>query len=813
MQRTPPEPPDNDAMPVDPDMMPPTDWVAQSREDTIEAEAQSLPVLPIRDVVVFPGTVMPLVFGRERSLRALRRSRSEDALALLVAQRDPEKDDPCPEDLYEVGTIGRCLQALELPDGTLRGVFEGITRVRIVDFLQVNPFMEALVEPVVEVHPEQSPRVEAVKRRTLEELEEATELSRRIPPEALVTAFNIDDLGQLADIIVSCLDLSLDERQALLEEPDCARRIHTTARHLREELRILRLEEEMRMRVEDEMESSQREYYLREHLRAIQDELGQNEGALGEAWEYRDRIEAAQLPESIEEAALEEVERLERMPMASPEVSTVRTYLDWIIDLPWSTATEDQLDIDRATEVLDADHYGLRKPKERILEFLAVRQLVSDVKGPILCFVGPPGVGKTSIGQSIARAMGRKFIRVSLGGVRDEAEIRGHRRTYVGAMPGRIIQALRRIGSSNPVFMIDEVDKIGADFRGDPSSALLEVLDPEQNEAFSDHYLEVPFDLSQVLFIATGNILDTVPPALQDRFEVIEFPGYIEEEKLQIARDFLVPKQRDAHGLTGRDIRFHETGLRTLIRHYTREAGVRNLEREIASICRKVARKVASGDDTRAEITGDAIEDILGPRRFTWGAARERAGIGVATGLSYTASGGDITSIEVSVVDGSGELMLTGQLGDVMKESAQAALSYVRSNAEELHLPRDFFSEHDIHVHVPSGAVPKEGPSAGAAIGVALVSALARRAVRSDVAMTGEISLHGKVMQVGGVREKVLAAHRAGIASVLLPEENRTDMEDREQFPTEVFEDLDITYVSEMNEVLERALLPNDEQD
>ncbi|MGD9497025.1 MAG: endopeptidase La [Armatimonadota bacterium] len=765
-----------------------------------------LPVLPIRDVVLFPNTVVSLVFGRERSLRGLRRARAEDALALFVAQRDPDEEDPTPEGLYQVGTVGRCLQSLEMPDGTVRVVVEGATRVRVRAIAQVDPFMAAEFEPISELRPEPGPRIQALKRRTLDQFEEATELSRRIPAEALITALNIEDLGQLADLIASCLDLDVADRQALLEEADCARRLETVALHLAEELRILWLEEEMRERVEQGIDSSQREYYLREHLRAIQDELGQVEGAFGDAWEYREQIEAAGLPPAALEAAMTEVERLERMPLASPEVSVVRTYLDWILSLPWREATRDQLDIEEAARTLDADHYGLRRAKERILEFLAVRQLVDDVKGPILCFVGPPGVGKTSIGQSIARAMGRKFIRISLGGVRDEAEIRGHRRTYIGAMPGRIIQALRRVGSSNPVFMIEEVDKIGADFRGDPSSALLEVLDPEQNVAFSDHYLEVPFDLSRVLFIATGNILDTVPPALQDRFEVIEFPGYIEEEKLHIARDFLVPKQRAAHGLTGRLIRFRTSGLRELVRHYTREAGVRGLERELAAICRKVARGVVGGQEEMTQVTDETIREMLGPRRFTWGQANGEAAVGVATGLSYTEAGGDVISIEVSAVDGDGDLLLTGHLGEVMKESAQAALSHVRGLAASLGLAEGFFARHDIHVHVPSGAVPKEGPSAGVAICTALVSAVTHRAVRNDVAMTGEISLHGRVLPIGAVREKVLAAHRAGMRVVLLPEENRKDLADREQFPTEVFQDLEFVYVTKMSQVLEAAL-------
>ncbi len=766
-----------------------------------------LPVLPVRDMVVFPDTVVPLIFGRERSLRALRRARTEDALGLFVAQRDPEEEDPTPDRLFQVGTVGRCLQVLELPDGTLRAIIEGVARARIVEFTQFDPYIEAEITPLYEVEAPSGPYVEALRRRVLDQFDEATELSRRIPPEALVTAMNVDDIGRLADIVASCLDLDLEERQRLLEEPDHVARLERVGHALQEELRILWLEEEMRERVEEEMDNSQREYYLREHLRAIQDELGQAEGAFGDAREYRERLESAHLPEPAHLAAMEEIERLERMPLASPEVSVLRTYLDWLLGLPWSESTQDQLDLDAAARILDEDHYGLAKAKERILEFLAVRRLVQDAKGPILCFAGPPGVGKTSIGQSIARAMGRKFIRVSLGGVHDEAEIRGHRRTYIGAMPGRIIQALRRVGSNNPVFMIDEVDKIGADFRGDPSSALLEALDPEQNFAFSDHYLEVPFDLSRVLFIATGNVLDTVPPALRDRLEVIDFPGYIEDEKLHIARDFLVPKQRTAHGLTGAHVRFHTSGLRELIEHYTHEAGVRNLEREVAAICRKVARKVAAGSDEKVQVTDETVAEMLGPRRFVRDAARREAAVGVATGLSYTEAGGDITLIEVGVVEGEGELLLTGQLGAVMKESAQAALSFVRRVAGPIGLPEGFFGKHDIHVHVPAGAIPKEGPSAGIAIATALYSALSERPVRPDVAMTGEITLHGRVLPIGGVREKVLAAHRAGMKIVVLPEDNRADMSDRDQFPTEVFDDLQFVYVGAMSEVLDVALV------
>ncbi len=764
------------------------------------------PVIPVRDVVVFPRMIVPLMLGRQSSLRALRTARSEEALVLLVTQRDPGMEEPRGSDLHRVGTIARCLQSLELPDGTVRAVMEGLRRAEITDLLQTEPYLLAEATPVEELA-EESSELEALKRTVMGRFEEATQLSRTIPPEALITAMNVDSAGQVADIIVSTLDLKVGQKQALLEERDCTRRLEQTDAFLKGELDILRIEQEIHERVQDEIEDSQREYYLRERLRAIQDELGQREGVGGDAFEYRERIEAAKLPEPAEQKALEEVERLQRMPVASPEVSVVRTYLDWLLELPWTNETEDQLDIERAARILDEDHYGLHKVKERVLEFLAVRQLVDEMKGPVLCFVGPPGVGKTSIGRSIARALGREFIRISLGGVRDEAEIRGHRRTYVGALPGRIIQALRRIGCKNPVFMMDEVDKIGADFRGDPSSALLEVLDPEQNSSFSDHYLEVAFDLSRVMFITTGNVLDTVPPALHDRFEVIEFPGYIEDEKMHIARDFLVPKQREAHGLTGKDIRFHDSGLRALIRYYTREAGVRNLEREIASLCRKVARGVVGAKNGNVQITEAAVEEMLGPRRFRYGLAREHAQVGVATGLSYTEAGGDIISIEVAVVEGEGELLLTGQLGEVMKESAQAALSYVRSHATEYDLPADFFTSHDIHVHVPSGAVPKEGPSAGAAITTALVSALTKRAVRHDLAMTGEVTLHGAILPIGGVREKVLAAHRGGIRKVLLPADNEKDLAEKNEIPPEVFQDMEFVYIEDMQQALAAALV------
>ncbi len=748
--------------------------------------------------------IVPLILGRQRSLRALRDARAEDGLLFAVAQRNPETEEPVPEELYSLGTVARCVRSLEMPDGTIQAELEGLSRAQATHVTQTEPYIAMRVGAVEEVTTS-SWQVEALKRSALAQFEEAAQLSRGIPPEALVTALNAEDIGQLADLIASYLDLGLPDRQGLLEELDRVKRLERTSESLVAELNILRLERKIHEKVEEEIDDSQREYWLREHLRAIQDELGQREGSQSDAAEYRQRLEDADLPEEARTKAQEEIERLERMPAASPEVSVLRTYLDWILEMPWRTGTSDEIEIERAAEILDQDHYGLRKAKERILEFLAVRQLVDDVKGPILCFAGPPGVGKTSIGRSIARAMNREFIRISLGGVRDEAEIRGHRRTYVGALPGRIIQALRRAGSNNPVFMIDEVDKIGADFRGDPSSALLEVLDPEQNSSFSDHYLEIPFDLSRVMFIATGNILDTIPPALQDRLEVIHFPGYIEDEKMNIARDYLVRKQRVEHGLTGKDIRFHDSGLRTLIRHYTREAGVRNLEREIAGLCRKVARRVAGGGNGGTQITAPRVEELVGPRKFSHGVARNEPTVGVSTGLSYSEAGGDVISIEVGVVDGEGELMLTGSLGDVMKESAQAALSYVRGQASELGLDTGYFAKRDIHVHVPSGAVPKEGPSAGAAIATALVSAVTGRRVRHDLAMTGEVTLHGQVLEIGGVREKVLAAHRAGIKTIVIPKDNAKDL-DPEEIPAVVFKDIEFVHASSMQEVLDVAL-------
>jgi len=779
-------------------------------EQTLVAQpprtGRTYPVLPVRDFVVFPYMVAPLIVMRERSVRALHQAKLRGRSLLLITQKQAEADDPRPDELHEVGTIARSLQMLELPDGSMRVVVEGLQRARVLAFVQEDPHYEATVEELPEVE-EKTVEVEALMRSVVGQFERVVRLSRNIPPEALVTAMNIGEPGKLADLVAAYLGVAAEAKQQLLETLVTAERLHKLSGLLTQELEILELERKIHDRVRDELQSSQREYYLREQLRAIQDELGESDGLTHEAAEYRQKIEEAHMSEEATEKALKEVSRLERMPAVAPEGTVIRTYLDWLLSLPWDQRTEDKLDIKEADRILEEDHYGLRRVKERVVEFLAVRKLVAHVKGPILCFIGPPGVGKTSIGRSVARALGRKFIRISLGGMRDEAEIRGHRRTYIGAMPGRILQTIRTAGSRNPVFMLDEIDKLGIDFRGDPSAALLEVLDPEQNHSFSDHYVEVPFDLSEVMFIATGNLLDPVPPALKDRMEVIRFPGYVEEEKLQIARHFLVPKQLREHGLEGGRVRFSDGALRDICRYYTREAGVRNVEREIAGICRKVAKQVASGQEAEVHVTTRALEGYLGPRRFRYGAAEERDEVAVATGLTYTEMGGDVISIEVSLVEGKGELMLTGQLGEVMKESAQAAVSYVRSRAKALGSNPKLFEKRDIHIHVPEGAVPKEGPSAGITIAVALASALTGRPVRKDVAMTGEITLRGKVLPVGGIREKVLAAHRAHIGTIIMPRDNQKDLKDLEEIPSDVRKKVKFRFVEHMDEVLEAALV------
>ena len=774
-----------------------------SAEERAVTIPEVVPLLPVRDQVVYPYMIVPLFVGRPRSVRALEDAVEQGRYILLVAQRNSTIDDPSPEDLYSVGTVGESMQMLKLPDGTIRIVIEGVARVRILEYMQTDPFYRVRVEVLPESE-ERTTEIEALMRNVISQFERCVSLGKTIPPEALETARNAEEPGRVADLIASYLTLKVESKQEILETPEITARLQKLSEFLGKEIEILEIEKKIQGRVKKELEDTQKEFYLRERMKAIQQELGERDERTTEIEELRQQIQAAEMPKEVEEKSLKELERLEKMPPASPEVVVTRTYLDWLIAMPWSKRTEEKLDIKEAEQVLEEDHYGLKKVKERILEFLAVRKLAKEIKGPILCFVGPPGVGKTSIGKSIARATGRKFVRISLGGVRDEGEIRGHRRTYVGALPGRIIQGMKTAGTRNPVFMMDEVDKIGIDFRGDPSAALLEVLDPEQNNSFSDHYLEVPFDLSEVMFVTTGNLLDPIPPALKDRMEVIEFPGYIDDEKMKIAELFLVPKQRKEHGLSPEQAVFTESGLRTVIREYTREAGVRNLEREIASICRKIAKDVAQEKITSARVTHRTVARYLGPRRFRYGVAEQKDEVAVATALGVSEHGGDIMHIEVTLMKGRGNLILTGHLGDVMQESAKAALSYARSRAHELSIDEDFYRKTDVHIHVPAGSTPKDGPSAGITMATALVSALTQRAVRKDVAMTGEITLRGRVLPVGGVKEKILAAHRAGMKTIILPKENEKDLE---EIPAYVKRELTFHFVDHMDEVLTQALV------
>jgi ATP-dependent Lon protease len=768
-----------------------------------------LPVLPVRDTVYFPNVFFPLFLGREKSIRALDFALENHRIVLLSAQREVSIEDPEPDDIHRVGTIAEIVQVLRVPDGTVRVTLEGISRAKITRYSQTDPFFKAHVKRLPEIQPA-GVRIDALMRRVNDLFDELVQNQSGqggppIPPELLITVSNIEEPGKLADMIVPHLPLRTEAKQEMLEAVVVEERLEKLNLILERELEVLSIQHNIRSRVEKEMGDTQREYILREQLKAIQQELGECDGRSSEVEEYRTKIAEARMPEAVQEKSLKELDRLDKMMFASPEATIIRNYLDWLISLPWNKQSEESLDVDEAANVLNEDHYGLEKVKERIVEFLAVRKLAGALKGPILCFVGPPGVGKTSIGKSIARALGRKFYRMSLGGVRDEAEIRGHRRTYVGAMPGRIIQGIKQVDTRNPVFMLDEIDKIGADFRGDPSAALLEALDPEQNDSFSDHFLDVPFDLRDVMFITTANVLETIPPALRDRMEIIRFSGYIEEEKLRIARDFLVPKQIKENGLTKSLLVFHDSAVRKLIREYTREAGVRGLEREIASICRKVAREVAKGKSEKTTIRERDIREYLGHPRHRYGRAGEKDEIAVATGLVYTEFGGDIISIEVVLMRGEkGNLTLTGQLGDVMQESGKAALTYVRSRAGLLGVDEDFYAKADLHIHVPEGAVPKDGPSAGVTIATAIASAITRRPIRKDIAMTGEITLRGRVLPVGGIKEKVLAAHRAGIHTVILPKENEKDLED---IPEDVRHEMKFHFVVHTDEVLKMALI------
>jgi len=769
-----------------------------------EEEELELPLLPRRDTVIFPHLVTQLIVIRQSSLRAIEEAIAHDRAIVVVARRDLEAAELTFDHLYSIGTEATIGRHLKMPDGTGTLWIHGQRRVRITRLVHDEPFFKVKVVPIEEATGK-PPQTEALMRAVLALFEKSIKLSPTLPEDAYIAAMNIEEPGWLADFVASSLDLTLQKRQEILEALDPYDRLQRINILLARELDVLELQSKIHTQVQEEVDKSQREYFLREQLKAIQKELGDVDPLTREMNELKEKIASAGMPEAVMQKANEEVERLATMPPASPEVSVIRTYLDWLVTLPWDKETEDNLDIKQAAKVLDENHYGLTKVKERILEYMSVRKLSEGkLRSPILCFVGAPGTGKTSLGKSIAQALGRKFVRISLGGIRDEAEIRGHRRTYVGALPGRIIQTMRTAATINPLFMMDEIDKVGMDFRGDPSSALLEVLDPEQNFAFSDHYLDVPYNLSKVMFITTANVLDPILPALRDRMEVIELSGYTEEEKLGIAVQFLVPKQLSEHALTQDQLRFSTGALRRIIREYTREAGVRNLEREIGNICRKVARLVAEGERPPHLVTSQSLAKYLGPQKFFWGTAEEWDEIGVAMGVARTEMGGDILGVEVTLMEGRGNLTLTGQLGDVMRESAQAALSYARSKASEFGVDPKLFEKTDIHIHVPAGAVPKDGPSAGITIATALISALVRQPVHKEVAMTGEITLRGRVLPVGGLKEKVLAAHRAGIKTFVMPKKNEKDLGD---IPANVRRDVRFVYVQQMDEVLATALV------
>jgi ATP-dependent Lon protease len=761
-----------------------------------------VPLLPLRGLLVFPTMVLHLDVGREKSVKALETAMVEDHIILLTSQKDVSVDEPDMDDLYQMGTLARVKQLLKLPNGTFRVLVEGIARAIITETVSEEPYFIVKIEKFVD-RTTKDLEDEALKRTMLEYFEQYINLSKRLSADIYASIADIDEPGRMADIIASHLPLKLEEKQRILETIDVKERIHKIIQILHNEKEVLQLEKKISMRVKQSMERTQKEYYLREQMKAIQKELGEKEGKAGEVEALKEKIEAAGMPSHVKETALKELDRYEKIPATSAESAVIRNYLDWLIALPWSTQTEDIHDIKRAEAILNEDHYGLEKVKERVLEFLSVQQLTKSLKGPILCLAGPPGVGKTSLARSIAKSLNRRFVRISLGGVRDESEIRGHRRTYVGAMPGRIIQGMKKAGTINPVFLLDEIDKMSSDFRGDPSAALLEVLDPEQNHTFSDHYIEEPYDLSKVMFIATANNLATIPQPLLDRMEIITIPGYTEVEKLQIAKRHLLPKQLKEHGLKKSSLQVRDDAMMSIIRYYTREAGVRELERQIAAICRKAARLIVSEEKKRVIITEKNIEEFLGKRKYRYGQAELEDQVGVATGLAYTAFGGDTLSIEVSLAPGKGKLVLTGKLGDVMKESAQAAFSYVRSRAEQLGIDPEFHEKYDIHIHVPEGAVPKDGPSAGITIATALISALTGRPVNRFVGMTGEITLRGRVLPIGGLKEKTLSAHRAGLKKVILPKDNEKDLED---IPDVVKNDLQFVLVSHLDEVLQHAL-------
>jgi ATP-dependent Lon protease len=761
-----------------------------------------VPILPLRGTVAYPDLVMPLIVGREKSIRLVDDAMNGDKIIGIITQKNPDIEEPNIEDLYTIGTVATVMKMVKMVDGSQRIVIQGLCRFKLIEFTQREPNLKAKILPIFEDY-QKDIEIDAMYINLKNLYKKAVEMAPYLSSELAQIATKIESPGNLADLIASTINIGVTEKQEILGKLDLNERLKKVTILLNREVETLELSSRIQSHVKEGIDKTQREYYLREQLKAIQKELGETDDRYTEIEELRKKILDAKMPSDVQKVADKELDRLSKMSTMSAEYTVSRTYIDWLTELPWSKATEDNLNIKDANGILNEDHYDLERVKKRILEYLAVRKLKSDMKGPILCFVGPPGVGKTSLGKSIARALGRKFMRISLGGIRDEAEIRGHRRTYVGALPGRIVQGIKKAGSNNPVFMLDEVDKIGMDFRGDPSSALLEVLDPEQNFSFSDHYLEVSFDLSKVMFIATANMLDPVPPALKDRMEVLELPGYTEEEKLMIAKQFLIPKERFEHGLNEEQIEFDDEGLRVIICSYTREAGVRNLEREIAAICRAVAKDVAEGKTEKQLVTADSIHGFLGPIKYFSEIAERTKYSGVATGLAWTPTGGDILFIESTKMRGKGNLSLTGQLGDVMKESAQAALSYIRSKAADYNIIEDFFEKNDIHVHVPQGAIPKDGPSAGITMFVSLVSLLTDKHVRNDVAMTGEITLRGLVLPVGGIKEKVLAAKRAGIKSVILPKFNEKDLE---EVPESIKSNMEFKFIEKMDEAVEICL-------
>ncbi len=763
-----------------------------------------LPVLPVRDVVVFPYMILPLFVGRDVSIKAIDNSLNSHRMILLLTQKDVNIETPTPEDLYSIGTVCVIMRMLKLPDGRVKILVQGLTKAKALLFTQREPFFVAEIEKIADEKVEE-PRLEneALIRNVREQVEKTISLGKAAPPDIMIAIENIDDPGRLADLISSNLGLRTEQAQEILEMSDPITRLNRIGEILSREIQLLTLQQKIQTEARGEIDKTQREYFLREQLKAIQRELGDIDERGEEIREFRRKIEEAKMPEKVLKEAEKQLKRLEKMHPDSAEAGTTRTYLEWLTELPWSKSTEDQLNIKLAEKVLNEDHYDLEKIKERILEYLSVRKLKAKMKGPILCFIGPPGVGKTSLGRSIARALGREFIRMSLGGVRDEAEIRGHRRTYVGSLPGRIVQGIKTAGTNNPVFMLDEVDKIGMDFRGDPSSALLEVLDPEQNYSFMDHYLTVPFDLSNVMFITTGNLADTIPGPLKDRMEILYLSGYTDEEKLQIAKKYLIPKQFDEHGINAGILKIGESAIRQIISHYTREAGVRNLERQIANLCRKVAKKVAEEKADKFNISSKNIHKYLGAPRFLPEEEMKKDIVGVATGLAWTEAGGDVIFIESTIMKGKGSLTLTGQLGDVMKESAHAALSYVKSRAKELDISEDVLSKSDLHIHVPAGAIPKDGPSAGITMAATIASILTGKPVKRDVAMTGEVTLRGRVLSVGGLKEKTLAAKRMGIKTVIIPHRNKKDLD---ELPKYVKEGVNFVLAETMDDVLKAAI-------